>query len=256
MIVNKTFQKGRCYFMNNTNFKLNRFKILDGSWLKIIAVISMLLDHTAHMLQNAVPVLKDPILLPFGKSITIYYIMRMIGRLALPIFCFLIAEGFHHTRNRKKYGLNLLTFAIISEIPFNLLVSYGKHFIYLKGQNVFFTLFLGFLILYILESKINTIFKFVPSVLIIFLSQYMHLDYGTKGILLIVLLYYLRKQNVAKTLTSLPLLSGGYPAWSAFIFINLYNGKRGFIKGNFAKYAFYAFYPMHILLLYFVLKFI
>lgn len=242
--------------MNIKMIKLEKFKIFNGSWLKIIAITSMLIDHTAHMLGSKVPFLTEPIDLPFGKTVTIYYIMRLLGRLAFPIFCFLIAEGFYYTKNRKKYGLNLFVFAIISEIPFNLLASHGKHFIYTKSQNVFFTLLLGFLILYILESKLNTLLKFVPSILIVLISQYLHIDYGTRGVLLIVLMYYLRKNTIAKTITAFPFLSGGYPAWCSFIFINLYNGKRGFIKGMLAKYSFYAFYPIHILLLYLILKLI
>ena len=242
--------------MNKLKIQLEKFKILDGSWLKIIAVVSMLIDHTAHMFKNTLPFLTTPVNIPFCENVTIYSIMRLFGRLAFPIFCFLIAEGFYYTRNRKKYGLNLFVFAIISEIPFNLLSSYGKHFIYPKAQNVYFTLFLGFLVLYILESKLNTLLKLIPTVFIIFVTFFAHIDYGLNGVLLIMILYYLRTNNAAKTIAAFPLLSGGYAAWSSFVFLNLYNGKRGFIKGNFAKYAFYAFYPIHILVLYFVLQII
>ena len=231
-------------------------KLINGSWLKIIAIVSMVIDHTALMLRYAWPFLSTTIDLPFGKTVTIYFIMRKIGRLAFPIFCFLIAEGFYHTSNRKKYGLNLLIFAIISEIPFNLLVTCGKKFFYYKSQNIFFTLFFAVLLLYILESKLNIFYKFIPVISIVFMAGFLHFDYGKNGILLIVLLYYLRSNAIAKTITALPFLSGGYIAWSSFLFINLYNGKRGFIKGKFAKYAFYAFYPVHVLVLYLILKLI
>ena len=240
----------------NTNYKPQNLKLINGSWLKIIAVVSMLIDHTALMLHYALPILTTPIDLPFGKTVTIYFIMRKIGRLAFPIFCFLTAEGFFHTSNRKKYGLNLLVFAIISEIPFNLLVTCGKKFFYFEAQNIFFTLFFAVLLLYILESQINIFYKFIPAVSIILMAGILQFDYGRNGILLIVLLYYLRSNAVAKTLTALPLLSGGYVAWSSFLFINLYNGERGFIKGKLAKYSFYIFYPLHILILYFILKLI
>ncbi len=242
--------------MDKPHIPLQKFKFLDGSWLKIIAMLSMLIDHTAYMLQKSVPFLSEPISLPFGKSITVYYIMRMLGRLAFPIFCFLIAEGFYYTRNKKKYGFNLLIFAIISELPFNLLISRGKHLFYTNKQNIFFTLFLGFLVLYILECKLNTIFKLSISVSIVILSSFLRIDYGTLGVILIIMLYVLRNNNIAKTIIAKPLLSGGYPAWSAFVLINLYNGKRGFIQGKFLKYVFYAFYPVHILILYIILKLI
>ena len=80
---------------------------LSGSSLKIIAVISMVIDHCAYYLLE--------------HGTVFYEAMRCVGRIAFPVFAFLITEGFAHTQNRKRYFLQLLGFAIISEVPWFLL---------------------------------------------------------------------------------------------------------------------------------------
>ena len=120
-----------------------KFKILSGSTLKLIAVISMLIDHIALVLGPELEFLTASLLTVGGRDITCYYIMRRIGRLAFPIFCFLITEGFAHTRNPKRYALRLLIFALLSEVPYNLMV--GQTLFYTARQNIYFTLLLGLL---------------------------------------------------------------------------------------------------------------
>ena len=128
------------------------FQIFSGSVLKLLAVLSMFIDHFALIFYRTFS-LNELVFFSLGETkVTLYYILRKIGRLALPLFCFLISEGFFHTRDKKKYGLRLLLFALISEIPFNLLRN-GTIF-YLLKQNIFFTLFLGFLLMYIFENTI------------------------------------------------------------------------------------------------------
>ena len=235
--------------MNKKTFSIERFKLLSGSSLKLIAVVTMLIDHFADVFRDDIAFLTLPL---FGTSFTIYYILRKIGRLAFPIFCFLIAEGFIHTKDRKKYGLNLLIFALISEIPFDL-CFFGSPF-HLSYQNVYFTLFLGFLVLCILEYVKNDLLKLVLSIITALTANFFNTDYGILGVLLIVMIYCLREQKVIRTLIALPFLSGGLAAWCAFLPINMYNEKRGFIKGKVLKYVFYAFYPLHILLLFLIDK--
>ncbi len=242
--------------MFTQSLRLSKFKILDGSCLKLIALISMLIDHTAAMLVPALPLLRESIFSILGKQITVYYIMRKVGRLAFPIFCFLISEGFYHTRNRIKYSLNLFIFALISELPYNLLCTCGKSVFLANKQNVFFTLLLGTIVLHIFESNIHILAKVFTIIGIVITSGFLHIDYGSTGVILIFMLYLLRENSLAQTIIAKPLLSGGYFAWSAFIFINMYNGKRGFIRGKLFKYAFYAFYPVHIFILYIILKII
>ena len=116
-----------------------RYRILSGSVLKLIAVFSMLVDHTAAALLYS-PSL--PPLFQIGSHpITLYSLMRGFGRLAFPLYCFLLVEGFSHTKNALRYGKRLLFFALISEIPWNL--AFHNSLFYRK-QNVYFTLFLGF----------------------------------------------------------------------------------------------------------------
>ena len=98
----------------------NRFRILSGSMLKLLAIISMTIDHSAVILYPVIDAMRVPISIG-GRAITLYWVMRKLGRLAFPIFCFLISEGYAHTGNKVRYGLRLLIFALVSELPFNLL---------------------------------------------------------------------------------------------------------------------------------------
>ena len=225
----------------------NKFKILSGSALKLIAMITMVIDHTAVMLYPVLDILLAPFSV-FGKTISLFWIMRKIGRLAFPIFCFLVTEGYRHTGNKLRYGLRLLLFAAISELPFNLL--YGFNLFDLRAQNVFFTLFLGLLLIYIHESKHNQLLKFLAMVAVATIAKFLKVDYGLAGVLLVFVIYLFQNTPSVQALIAYPLLSGGVAAWAAFVPINLYNGKRGFIKSPLLKYAFYIFYPVHILILF------
>ena len=127
--------------MDNTAGKKQWPGIMSGSTLKIIALFTMLLDHTAKYLLIKIPEITTPLLAVFGMTVSIYTIMTFLGRLAFPIYCFLITEGYIHTHDRKKYGESLLLFAVVSEIPWNL--EHTGSILY-DSQNVFFTLFLGY----------------------------------------------------------------------------------------------------------------
>ena len=137
---------GRGEIMKNYRLIPEKYRFLSSSGLKVIAVITMLIDHVASVLLRENPV----VLLQIADyQLTLYTLMRTIGRIAFPIFAFLLAEGFHYTSDRKKYGIRLLVFALISEIPWNLEHS-GK--LLYSSQNVFFTLLLGFLGLCVIEE--------------------------------------------------------------------------------------------------------
>ena len=119
-----------------------KYRILSGSTLKVIAVVTMLIDHIgAILLSMYQPALKTLFTL-FGREYSVYLIFRDIGRVAFPIFCFLLLEGFLHTHDRFRYGMNLFIFSLISEIPWNLMFTNTLRY---EKQNVFFTLFLGYL---------------------------------------------------------------------------------------------------------------
>ena len=89
--------------LSSENFSVPLSLRLSGSALKVIAVISMVADHCAYFLME--------------HGTPLYEVMRSFGRIAFPVFAFLIAEGFANTRNRTRYFLTLLGFAVISEIP-------------------------------------------------------------------------------------------------------------------------------------------
>ena len=150
-----------------------RSRVLSGSGIKTIAMLAMLIDHSAlafrsllnqsllatvslppffsSFLGQGVPVenLNQLLSKLFGTRFTTYILLRGIGRIAFPIFCFLLAEGFRHTRSKPRYAVNLLVFAILSEIPYN--IVHEGNLLY-PSQNVFFTLLLGFLGIWILSS--------------------------------------------------------------------------------------------------------
>lgn len=226
---------------------LDRFRVLSGSVLKLIAVISMFIDHTGFVFCYEFPEMTETLFHFMGDKVTLYYILRKIGRLAFPIYCFLISEGLTHTKSQKNYLLRLLIFALISEIPFNLMVS-GKA-LSSANQNVFFTLFLGALSIYFYENTKNRMLNAALMLVILAASVYLKADYGPAGVVVILLIYILRGRPIVQALAGYPLFSGGVWAIAAFIPINLYNGQRGFIKSRVLQYAFYLFYPLHMLLL-------
>ena len=119
-----------------------KYRILSGSALKLIAIITMLIDHTGAVLLSMYQPAQRVLFTLLGREYSVYLIFRDIGRVAFPIFCFLLLEGFRHTGSRFRYGRNLLLFALISELPWNLMFTNTLRY---ERQNVFFTLFLGYL---------------------------------------------------------------------------------------------------------------
>ena len=199
---------------------------LSGSALKVIAMISMVIDHIALYLME------------YGT--VLYETMRCIGRIAFPVFAFLIAEGFIHTR--------------ISEIPWYLLNGVdGTH-------NVMFTLALGVATLMVLENLLqrSMVLGFLWTLGMAGLASWLGVDYEWRGILIIVIFYlfngyshsfpYSRDMQFFCTFT-LMMHYGVIGAVMACMIIYIYNGTRGFVQGSIAKYGFYAFYPVHLFIL-------
>ena len=226
-----------------------KYQILSGSVLKCLAMITMLIDHTAVTLfaRSTIVIFRHG-----SYSLTLYTLMRKIGRIAFPLFVFLLVEGFLHTRDRKRYGISLFLFALLSEIPWNL--EHTGHLTFGK-QNVFFTLFLGYMALCVLEHFREQPRKQIPALAGLYLiTLLLRSDYGVSGFGLIVLLYALREQRILQALLSCCFLSSTWVGGLAFIPISLYNGQRGFIRSPFLKYAFYAVYPVHLLVLFWLKK--
>ena len=225
-------------------------KVLSSNNLKIIAILAMVLDHVAYLF--------------IPMTSLFYYLFRIIGRVTAPIMFYNLANGYYHSKNKKKYGIRLLSFALVSQIPFSLFIS-NKIFLY-DNYNILFTLFLGFLCLYaIYDLKhifLKTLIIIISAILVCFC------EYGLFGLTLILmfslckddrwkLLFYSVISFAYMTIRTITdnsiiifiLFSG---LFLAIPFIKLYNGTKG--KYN-LKYLFYIFYPAHLLIL-IMIKFI
>lgn len=221
--------------------KLEKLRILDGTSLKLIAMISMVFDHVGDMF--------------FPGALW----MRMIGRLAMPLFSFCIAEGYAHTKNKQRYLLRMGVFALVSEIPFDLAFE-GR--VGLGHQNIMLSFFLAILALMLFdrirgEGKEHAAGKTLLGILCVcavaVLALVLRADYTLFAVLAVFLFYVLRNRHpllrcgVGVGFLALTRTVGYYRATGlSLIPLLLYNGKRG--RG--LKWLFYAFYPGHLLLLY------
>ena len=227
---------------------MQRYRVLNGFHLKLIAVCTMFIDHMGDTLFPGVMWL------------------RCIGRVAFPLFCFLIAEGCVHTHDRKKYALRLLVFALLSEIPFNLMTGRAVWNPY--DQNVLWTLLAGAAVCWLMDGalKRRTAPAFVLTgaamVAAFWLLEVFCTDYGGWGMLLVAMFYGVRRapygqaakmaaQAVGLAFFCIGVMGGvTIELWAltALVPIWLYNGQRGF-SHKAVQYGFYAFYPLHILIL-------
>lgn len=220
-------------------------KGISADTLKWIAMITMFIDHVGAVVLEYIPQAELP------AVTATYYVLRYIGRLAFPIYCFLLVEGYHHTSNRMRYLRDLLIFGLISEIPFEIcfMSEPGNGF-----HNIFWTLSLGFVVMLALDyAKTKFMNATWVNLLIMlagaYIAETIGCDYGAIGVLLIFILYQTRndrvKQSVFGGIAMLYEVTGPI----AFVLTFFYNGKRNIKK---YKYAFYAFYPVHLLLLYLI----
>ena len=228
-------------------------KGLTGSTLKIIAMIAMLIDHIGAAVLVRVIRSTGDMSLYEG-----YAILRKIGRIAFPIFCFLLVEGFIHTKNVKKYAIRLGLFALISEIPFNL-AFYGE--VFHSGKNVFFTLLIGLCTIWGMKAletlpswQIQIPFRILIAFTGMIIAKFLRTDYADFGVLLIVLLYLFRNNRKQQSIVGAISIIWRfintiwrYTAPLAFLCTYFYNGERG---KQLPKAFFYSFYPIHLLLLY------
>ena len=203
--------------------------------------------------------------------------LNCIGRIAFPIFAFMLAEGAYHTRSMKKYALRLLIFAAVSEIPFNLVA--GGSWFYPLHQNVLWTFLMGLLLIW-WNERVKASGKWwkrgligMLSVIIGYLAGALSFcDYGYAGVLTVLMFYFFRGNTPAYRLAQLVWLVwinfvelGGIGreitligqtvflarqgfAVLALIPIWLYRGKQG-LHGKVLQYLYYAFYPVHLLVL-------
>lgn len=224
-------------------------KIINSNILKIIAIITMLIDHIGAFLYPNI------------------IILRVIGRISFPIFSFCIAEGLYYTKSISKYCLRLTMFAIISQIPYVVLI--GAFY----KLNILFTFLVSIYLIVLLKNylaKNKTIENYI-SLAVFFLSMIIVLvceplgifDYGIFGVLITISFYFFREKLVFKNIVFVTLIIFmvveniillGFSFGTIIQLVSIldvilfifYNGQRGNVK---LKYFFYIFYPVHLALL-------
>ncbi len=233
---------------------MRRINILSGNALKIIAAISMLLDHIGYL---------------FFPSIRIF---RILGRLAFPIFAFLIAEGCRHTRNRLRYLLTMAGFAAALQLFY---YFYSGS----TSMTVIVTFTVSIVLIYALDAVkrilfddgadfliklLSVCFFFIAVMAVYALNTRFKIEYGFNGCILPVAasLFHMPKGKsgaVFEKMDSLPVHVFAMGAWLLYMSIVrgwvqpwsllslpillLYSGKRGKVN---LKYFFYLFYPLHL----------
>ena len=232
--------------------------------LHIFAMIFMLMDHM------------------WATVFTNTQWLTQVGRLAFPIFAFMIVDGYTHTKNLKKYVIRLLAFALISEIPFNLMTG-GRVFYYVH-QNVLWTFLIGIGLMHLNELARKkgklwlTALTAISTVALGYILGYItFVDYNAAGILTVLLFYFFRGrkwwcmlgQLAGLYYINVELLQGLYFEVELFghnfeivqqgiavlslVFIWLYKGRQG-KKSKVFQYFCYAFYPAHMLILWIIMN--
>ena len=217
---------------------------INGAVLKYIAFISMFIDHFNKAIITPKLNYQQPL-------VFISSLFDIIGRIAFPIFAFMIVEGFYKTNSRWKYLRNLLIFAVISEIPYDMFQS--KVFVNNRSQNIMWALALGLFTLIIvdkLKEKIKNKYTWlILSILIVgvnaIIATLLSFDYDYYSIIIIFILYLFYDKRLVGSLISYLVIIKEVYAILGFAVINFYNGEKG--KQN--KWFNYLFYPVHLLIL-------
>lgn len=235
--------------------------------LKLIACVTMLIDHVgAAIVWNIIPK-QGPELI---RAFQFYQLLRIVGRIAFPIYCFLLAEGVYYTRNPKRYALRLAIGAVLSEIPFDFAFFGGWTLDY---QNVMLTLLLGFFALEAAAKCKNLLLKIVVILPFILLAECLETDYGGPGVAMIALFGLTREmphkrlfQLVGMALICEQGMSSGIQigqfwirlemfALIALIPISLYSGRKA-ASSKAVQWGFYLFYPVHMAVLCLIRQFL
>ena len=268
----------------NPKFQLP--KCLTSFRLKVIAIISMLIDHFAYIpfasvLSGSYAVKEGTVAYSGVKQSLLLWVvehdcvlwalsdgMHWVGRLAFPLFCFLIVQGFLHTRSKAKYALRLAVFAVISEIPYDM--AFSGCVLSFKNNNVFFTLLTGLLMIWGITAAMQRIDNLsclknknglrngiYAGVVLVFalaasflVSVAFDSSYGASGVLTILIIFLLQRHPVLALVLStfvLAVLNFSFVqlfALPSALLVAMYNQQRG----RPMKYFFYFVYPAHLLL--------
>ncbi|MBE6000342.1 MAG: hypothetical protein E7239_02915 [Sarcina sp.] len=254
--------------------RLDRMRIylppINEGRLKMLAVFTMLIDHVTYsFLEKAYDANGQLLSFSLENGRMLDHIGRMIGRQAFPIFCFFLVVGFRKTHSRAGYLARLLIFSALSQFPFQKCIFPGTDVFH---ASVMVTLTLGMLLIWVIDSADKAFLPHEedrsrdnPLGILIFLAisagavfgfcrlaVFLHSDYSYGGVILILLMYLLRKYRILSLFISWMWLSWynrfEMYAAPAFFLLACYNGKRG--RQN--KYFYYVFYPAHLLLIWLV----
>ena len=202
--------------------------------LKLIAIITMAIDHIGYAGFPDQPA------------------FRIIGRLSLPIFCYLMVQGYLHTSNVKKYAFRLFVFAVISQIPY-------IYYFQINQLNIFMTLVLGLVVLYAYDNKL-----WILLFSAIMTSVVVPMDYGIYAIF-VMLLFYAFQKGLMKPLAfylwfglgalgACFLLLFPEQIFAVFSPLIIYATPNMNYKIKLPKYFYYAFYPVHLIILSFIFR--
>lgn len=242
--------------------------MLNSNNLKCIAVICMIIDHIGYFFQS-------------NLDYNLYIVCRSIGRIAMPLFAFMIVEGYYYTKNLKKYILRIFVIALITQaiiMIFNYIdINYFNDKIpTLEKLNILFSFTLILFLLrtidksFIKNNLLDNILRFATLLFIISIYLVIDIDYGIYGVLIALTFYILKKldKNLVPFVkylvqTSLVIIFSmlsinsliGLTVIFSNIFILLYNNKRG-EKGKSLKIFFYSIFPLQYLLMYIIKLFI
>ena len=223
---------------------------MSGFRLKVIAGAAMAFSHFGCLFWD----LLSP------AAVDFFY---FIGRISFPVFAYLITEGWRYTKSKSQYMLRLFCFAVLSQVPYLLVVNRGKLFPF--ELNVLFSFFWGTCVLWLEDCALKAEKTgrrwglFCLSLTPVFLSFFLPMDYGWKGVLCVVLMGLMKEKNKklgillgCVALIYLQPFSVYYgfaflSALPALLLLYFYNGLRGRTQG---KYLFYLFYPGHLAVLY------
>ncbi len=218
--------------------------------IKYIAMFTMLLNHIGNVLLEPGTVLQS--------------VFLNIGYFTAPTMCYFLAEGFHYTKSRIKYGVRLLVFALLSQVPFSMAL-FGVLF-QTKYLNMLFTLFFCFLILVVKESVKEPFWQAILYMLLIGATS--SCDWPVTAAAYTLMFAYnignrknmLFSYGVAVGIFALMMFQPHISIWemlggcaavaaSGVVILFCYNGKRAEYGRNFHKWFFYLFYPAHLLVL-------
>lgn len=214
--------------------------------IKIIACVTMVLDHIKYAIPETEGILTN------------YF-----GRLAFPLYAFLLTEGYVHTKDLKKYYYRMIIFAIISQIPFMLFRTLVGEW---KMLNIMFTLLLGLIAITVYDKEKRKYISIPIIILLILMGKILKVDYGWYGVTTVILLYMLKNYKSYIPFSYLLLLIVYYYSriksfnfgteiilyilfsWSSTFIMMIYNGK----EGKKLKYFYYIFYPLHMIIIYLI----